>query len=262
MSDCLAKMGAARVRQTSFHGIECIEKSPSSIVEFQFYQYVAPAFRTAGIAIPELLACDAETQTLTLEYIPHAMSQHELAERRDVLTTITRIHQYPVDKQWAFKNHHWMHNKTTNALDLLKLPSESVAIVLDIEKYGSCLFSPQTLISGDTNAGNWGIREQGDVVLYDWERFSTGSPAIDLAPLIKGMGNISDYIHIAKRYQEVSPSTDAAALAQEIAICKLWIVTEVLDILSCNHKADLSKYIDWYRSHLPTWLTQIRQFLG
>lgn len=261
MSDCLAKMGAARVRRTSFHGIECIEKSSTSAVEFQFYQDVAPAFRSAGIAIPELLACDAQTQTLTLEYIPHALSQHALAEHRDVLTTITRIHQYPVDKHWTFKHHHWLRDKTIKALELLKLPNESVAIFLDLEKYGSCLFSAQTLISGDTNAGNWGIREKGEVVLYDWERFSTGSPAIDLAPLIKGMGNICDYIHIAKRYQEVSPSADAAALAQEIAICKLWIVTEVLDILSRNHKADLSKYIDWYRRYLPEWLIQLRQFL-
>lgn len=154
MSDCLAKMGAARVRRTSFHGIECIEKSSTSAVEFQFYQDVAPAFRSAGIAIPELLACDAQTQTLTLEYIPHALSQHALAEHRDVLTTITRIHQYPVDKHWTFKHHHWLRDKTIKALELLKLPNESVAIFLDLEKYGSCLFSAQTLISGDTNAGN------------------------------------------------------------------------------------------------------------
>lgn len=123
------------------------------------------------------------------------------------------------------------------------------------------LFQPRTLISGDTNAGNWGKREQGEVVLFDWERFSTGSPAIDLAPLIKGMGKRSDFIEIAKRYQRAAPSLYFPTLAQEIAICKLWIVTEVIDILYRNGKTELNHYLDWYSKNLPGWLGELKGWI-
>ncbi|TNV17911.1 aminoglycoside phosphotransferase [Buttiauxella sp. B2] len=262
MSDNLAKMGAARVCRTSYHGIECIEKSQASNVEFQFYLQVAPAFRRAGIGVPELLASDTTTQTLTLEYIPYPIGQDALLQNPDVLSTIACIHQFLGNEGGIFKRHTWLRDKTERALELLKLPDESAAIISETEKLSACLFSPSTLISGDTNAGNWGIREQGSAVLYDWERFSTGSPAIDLAPLIKGMGNIADFVHIAKRYQEVSPYCHSPALAQEIAICKLWVVTEVIDILYRNNKVELNKYLDWYRFNLPAWLQKLRFFLN
>lgn len=262
MGDDLAKMGAARVRLGLFQGTECIEKRAVSTVEFHFYRHVAPAFRASGIAVPELLASDDVTRTLTLEYIPHSLTQPELAERHDVVSTISRIHQHPINPGWTVKRHAWFSQNTESALEQLKLSAESAAIFREVEKLSGCLFSPETLISGDTNAGNWGVREQGDVVLYDWERFSTGSPAIDLAPLIKGMGDTADFIHIANRYQSISPFPETTALAQKIAICKLWVVTEVIDILSRNNKPDLNNYLDWYRCNLPAWLQVLIRFLA
>ena len=175
---------------------------------------------------------------------------------------IARIHRYPVNQSWSLKHHRWREDKTLNALELLKLPESAAAIVLDIAKLSACLFNSTMLISGDTNAGNWGIRQKGDAVLFDWERFGTGSPAIDLAPLIKGMGNISDFVHFAERYQDVSPQVISSTLAQEIAICKLWIVTEVIDILFTNNKAELDHYLNWYRSQLPAWLKEVQRFIG
>lgn len=261
MSDDLAKMGAACVRRTSYFGRDCIEKRAVSIVEFQFYHQVAPVFRASGIAVPELVASDAATQTLTLEYIPHSITQSDLVERSGVLSMISRIHHHPIDEHWHFKRHSWPHENTEMAINLLCLSDNSAEIIRDVEKCSSSLFDSNTLISGDTNAGNWGIRDQGDVVLYDWERFSTGNPAIDLAPLIKGMGNISDFISISNKYQLYSSSFDASTLAQEIAICKLWVVTEVITILANNNKPDLNHYLNWYRSNLPAWLNELREFL-
>jgi len=61
------------------------------------------------------------------------------------------------------------------------------------------------LVSGDSNAGNWGKRESGDLVLFDWERFDKGSPAIDLAPLIKGMGTKQMFMALSERYYQLTP---------------------------------------------------------
>lgn len=123
------------------------------------------------------------------------------------------------------------------------------------------MFGYQSLISGDSNAGNWGRRENGDLVLFDWERFGKGSPAIDLAPLVKGMGTKQTFIDLAERYCQLSFHHDFKALAREIAIAKAWIVTEVVVLLDERQKAALPLYIKWYKEHLPGWLDSVVRML-
>ncbi len=112
-------------------------------------------------------------------------------------------------------------------------------------------------MSGDSNAGNWGRRENGDVVLFDWERFGKGSPAIDLAPLIKGMGTKQAMLSLAERYGQIARHSNPPALAREIAIAKAWIVTEVIVLLDERQKAEFPLYRDWYRAHLPDGLATL-----
>ncbi len=87
------------------------------------------------------------------------------------------------------------------------------------------------MISGDSNAGNWGQRENGELVLFDWERFSTGHVAIDLAPLIEGMGTFDDYLKVAGRYIKCAEKGETTELALDIGLAKAWIVVEVVNIL-------------------------------
>ncbi|WP_390909508.1 phosphotransferase family protein [Pantoea ananatis] len=70
----------------------------------------------------------------------------------------------------------------------------------------------------NTNAGNWGKRENGELVLFDWERFGPGSPATDLAPLVKGMGREEDYRAIARRYCQLNSGFNADVLAQDALV--------------------------------------------
>jgi thiamine kinase-like enzyme len=114
------------------------------------------------------------------------------------------------------------------------------------------LFGYQSLISGDSNAGNWGRRANGEVVLFDWERFGTGSPAIDLAPLIKGMGTKQTFIDLAERYCQLSGQQNFKALAREIAIAKAWIVTEVITLLNERKKQSFQYILTGTRNTFPT----------
>ena len=91
-------------------------------------------------------------------------------------------------------------------------------------------------------------------MLFDWERFSTGSPAIDLAPLIKGMGTTHAFQALAGRYCRIADHATPRELGREIAIAKAWIVTEVVTLLAERQKTDLQRYLAWYRQHLPDWL--------
>ncbi|MNC05991.1 hypothetical protein D3C75_534920 [compost metagenome] len=81
-----------------------------------------------------------------------------------------------------------------------------------------------------------------------------GSPAIDLAPLIKGMGSKQKFIEFAERYNGISRQYNPGDLAKEIAIAKAWIVTEVVVMLNERQKSDFQFYLNWYRENLPAWL--------
>lgn len=109
------------------------------------------------------------------------------------------------------------------------------------------------MISGDSNAGNWGQRENGELVLFDWERFSTGHVAIDLAPLIEGMGTFDDYLNVAGKYIECAEKGETTELARDIGLAKAWIVVEVVNILVSRENPQTSKYLDWFRQTLPQW---------
>ncbi|EMK6962173.1 choline kinase, partial [Vibrio cholerae] len=117
------------------------------------------------------------------------------------------------------------------------------------------------LISGDTNDGNWGIRQNGELVLFDWERFGYGSPAIDLAPLVQGLGSMDEYASIIERYTQHNSSFAADELTKHLVIAKCWIVIEVINILISRNKPEAAIYIDWYQKNLPAWLGAVENAL-
>jgi thiamine kinase-like enzyme len=94
-------------------------------------------------------------------------------------------------------------------------------------------------ISGDPNPTNWGIRDNGDLVLFDFERIGYGNPAIDLAITIPGFGDPDGLLEyeIAETYISYwhnNPTTfpfSINELARQIHLGKFW---SALDFLSNN----------------------------
>ncbi|MEZ8386070.1 choline kinase, partial [Vibrio splendidus] len=43
-------------------------------------------------------------------------------------------------------------------------------------------------------------------------------------------------------------------LIKQLIIAKSWIVVEVTNILVTRNNPQASKYINWFREQLPTWL--------
>ncbi|MEX9252666.1 phosphotransferase family protein [Pseudenterobacter timonensis] len=257
----LSRMGAAKVTLNVSNGGDAfIEKCPVGEVEYSFYQYAARELNQAGIATPELLSADATLRKLRMEYIPHKLEQTDIATD-DVIVILGRLHSFPANPEWCYHTHLWSERALEKSLILLALPDKSARQLRLIQKCSDVLFGYQNLISGDSNAGNWGRRENGDLVLFDWERFGKGSPAIDLAPLIKGMGTKQTFIDIAERYCLHCNLYDFKALAREIAIAKAWIVTEVMVLLDERQKVEFPLYLNWYREHLPGWLDEVVKML-
>lgn len=258
MSDSdLSQMGASKVTLVmNDNGHPVIEKCPVGDIEFAFYHNTAMTLNLAGIRTPKLLSCDAISNKLCLEYIPHQVKQEAVASD-EAIAMLARLHQYPPDAKWRYHPHAWSTFSLEESLLLLALPEKNAQQLRYFHQYSDVLFNGSSLISGDTNAGNWGRRDNGDLVLFDWERFGTGSPAIDLAPLIKGMGTKPMYIELAKRYCHHSNYYDFNILAREIAIAKAWIVTEVIMLLNRRQKSAFPLYLNWYRENLPDWLDDL-----
>ncbi len=93
------------------------------------------------------------------------------------------------------------------------------------------LFEPRHPISGDPNPTNWGIRHDGTVVLFDWERVSAGTAALDLAISIPWLPDESAYHLMATAYLGPDHGTTAvSALNGQIALAKVWNVVEYLSL--------------------------------
>ncbi|WBM68752.1 phosphotransferase [Buttiauxella sp. WJP83] len=250
----LSKMGIATVAlNIDYEGHRVIDKFPVGDVEFAFYQHTADELNQEGIATPQLIFADPNLRKLRLEYIPNPVDQSAVAGD-DVLAILGRLHRYPANFEWRYHHHSWAESALEKSLILLALPNKTAQLLRRFQCCSHVLFYNQCLVSGDSNAGNWGKRDNGDLVLFDWERFGTGSPAIDLAPLTKGMGSKETFIDLAERYCRISSHYKLNDLAREIAITKAWIVTEVITLLDERQKAAFPIYLNWYRENLPDWL--------
>ncbi|CCN45263.1 Predicted choline kinase involved in LPS biosynthesis (fragment) [Vibrio nigripulchritudo MADA3029] len=136
----------------------------------------------------------------------------------------------------------------------LELPDVSVDALNHIQNTEHSIFTMQSFISGDTNNGNWGRRYNGELVLFDWERFGLGCPTIDLAPLVSGMGSIDAFEAIIEQYSKVDSYNLPTDPLTNLIVAKTWIAVEVINILVSRDNPQKPKYLEWFNNTLPDWL--------
>lgn len=253
----LSKMGSALVSLEEYEGVQYIKKQNVSPVEIGFYQFAAK--QLVGVNTPKLLKIDGNN--LFIEYIPNKITLDELNNNIGTLEQLAHIHQSHYRPSFKVKGHSWSLDATELALETLKFPKVIQDSILSIQSRSEELFEHSGLISGDSNHGNWGTRNNGELVLFDWERFGFGSPAIDLAPLVRGLGDSHDYQSIAEKYASFNSKFSSKLLEKQLLIAKTWILIEVTNILTSRNKPDASIYINWYRANVPTWIESVGKTL-
>lgn len=253
----LSKMGQATVTMTEVSGEPCISKRNASAIEIGFYRYAAPAL--LGVHTPKVVSIAGDE--LCIEFIPNSMSLQQLQSDTRTFEQLAAIHGSNYQPNFEVKRHQWTPEETEQALQALTLPETTQASIRHIQTLAHPLFECSTLISGDTNDGNWGTRHNGDLVLFDWERFGFGSPAIDLAPLVYQMGNMADYESVVAQYSRHNTRVSEAALLKQLIIAKCWIVVEVSNLLVQRNKPEAAMYLDWFNQKLPSWLDKIEKEL-
>ncbi len=244
----LGGMSRGRVYRVRCPGRSVVVKGMGHSGEVDFYQTVAPALAEHGVATPTLewSGQDGETWWLILEDIPHPLPQERWLADPELLAVLHRLHAseiLPSPERPAAYRPEWTPRMTEAALSLLPDPAaRQLAPVLEtMRRAHPHLFAPRCPISGDPNPLNWGLRYDGTLVLYDWERFCAGTLALDLAITVPGLGDAAAFQRVAAAYLQAgrpeSPSAETASprggdegLADDIAVAKVWSVVEFLSL--------------------------------
>ncbi|MCL9783454.1 phosphotransferase [Vibrio sp. S4M6] len=253
----LSKMGASRVLLQEYEGNLCINKQKASAVEIGFYQFSAP--KLTGVNTPKLIRLNGNN--LYIEYIPNKITLDKLNKCDDTFRQLAYLHQSKCTPPFAVKTHQWTLEATELALQSLNLPNVTRDSIYTIQASSAELFVSHGLISGDSNDGNWGVRDNEELVLFDWERFGYGSPAIDLAPLVRGLGSVSSYREVVEKYSCFNPTFSSEILRKHLIIAKVWILIEVTNILISRNKQDAQLYLSWFNENAPSWLDVIEKEL-
>jgi thiamine kinase-like enzyme len=236
-----------RVRLES--GATLIVKENVSVRESGFYRDFAPTLRAAGVITPRLereIAVGG-SRLLVLEDVSQALPRERWLADEAVIGTLARLHAFSSapEPQDLFRPA-WTPEMNAHALTFL--PSDTAGTLEALRLQAQALFKPRHLISGDPNPNNWGVPPDGTPVLFDWDRFGSGTAALDLAITVPGLGSSEDFALVAARYV----GRPDATLARSIALAKLWSVLEFS--LAVKEHPEARTHLEFLSNSLPDWL--------
>lgn len=256
----LSAMGLARVQKQMLNGRPVIRKGPLQRSEAYFYRHLSQHLQYQGPSAPEVLGW--QDDAVLLEWIPHPVAADQTLSV-DLLTPLARLHAQsiavPDDCLFRFN---WTPAQLQSAL--VHFPAEQRAAMRhELTPYYDdvveALLAPQVLVSGDSNHGNWGRRDNGEPVLFDWERLGRGSPAIDLAPLIPGLSDAAVVTQYVQLYRSAWPDCpwSVPVLVHQVLQTMALVVIEVVNILHDRANAEAQRYQQWFNQHYLAWLNSI-----
>jgi hypothetical protein len=268
----LRGMSGSRVlRICGEHG-RAVVKGGAKAAEVEFYERIAPVLRGPGVGVPDLLwaGADAGERWLIVEEIPTPLPRERWGPDAGVLATLARIHTagdaLPELRAADAFRPAWTRETTALAIRALGVSGggdrgDVATLLAGMQEEAEPLFAPICPLSGDPNPANWGLRSDGSLVLYDWERFCRGTPALDLAALVPGLGTPEDFRHVAASYAAVLPKAgeatpgalDVAALARDSALAKAWNVVELLAGIAAGQEG-AEQMAEWLRGAFPDWV--------
>lgn len=258
-----ATVWRARAPRHSF-----IVKASPRPTERRFYEAVAATPRRHGIASPTLHRALEEDgiHWLVLEDIASPLPRDRGLADPELMATLRRLHAIEWSAEFELPEGfipRWTGEMTGRALSCLPkataLDSAPLLLLRRVAAASQHLFQPLAPISGDPNPSNWGIRDDSTLVLFDWERFSRGTPALDLAITVPGLGDPAGYALVAARYLtdasgEPGPSATIEHLAREIGLAKVWTIVDFLSGYALNPSRRTQPVVEYLISTLPAWL--------
>lgn len=259
----LSGLTDASVWRLHFTEESVIVKRTTNANEAFFYKQVAPKLQDAEVPIPELLflECKDESVWIVLEYIPRPFPKERWLADGEQLSILRRLHQ--IDGGVWRTAPTLFRPEWTAEMNEAALTWFAGSEVGELQQQLDCwryearpLFEPNCLISGDPNPLNWGLRLDGTLVHFDWERFGWGTPALDLAITVPGLGIQDEYETLALAYSHRDERAATEILVRQIKLAKAWAVVELLATFRQQeiiHKPTLNYLVNRFPSWLKTW---------
>ncbi len=229
--------------------------------EAAFFRMAARSLREAGVGIPSLewVYEGEEDFWLVLEYVPIPLTKDRWIADPEVLRVLGRLHRHVTELRGEWISKPTWPDNIGGALSMLPASERANvhSIASRLQERATSLFNPECWISGDPNPTNWQLRANGEPVLVDWEYFGRGTPALDLAITVPGLGNEKDYRQVAGEYLRViqADAGKTDELTQRIALAKASSVLQFLGHYEANNYP--VEKVSWILAALPTWLEHI-----
>ena len=260
----LGGMSQAQVWHLAFGAEAFVLKKMATPQESFFYHKVAPQLQSHGVPTPGLVWHQEIDQVhwLLLEYMPLSLPRWQWVANVDQLAILGRLHNHHLDfdhTQMDFFKPGWTNDLTERALSLFPAATQRdiSPLLTDLQRRSDHLFETKCWISGDPNPLNWGLGLDYSLVLFDWERFGRGSPALDLAITVPGLGDASVFEKVARVYLaqmgKALRNESIASLARDIGLAKTWVAVEFLAQYKTD-KVSQTQAIEHLTDVFPTWI--------
>lgn len=245
-----------------------IVKSMEVQSEYQFYKIFSKKLIDNGVNIPEIYFAHQgkEKYWIVIEDIPNTLPKDRWYGDESLLEVLCNLHYFTWGRPLILTDNYkpsWSDCLSEKVSELYKSDdNKALKHLLRVQKVSQTIFQPTCWINGDTNPTNWGVRDNGDLVLFDWERICYASPAIDLAITIPGLGT-TDYSlerKIAETYIKLFAKKDLDflfkidELVEQIILAKIWSAVE---FLAYNHKLLEQNQLETLLTEL---LTKLKKF--
>jgi hypothetical protein len=276
-------VNATRQTGVAGHGCTRVQLARGSVIvkastegrERAFYETHAGDLRPSGVNVPDLYwsgADESGIHWLVLEDIPHPFPKERWMADPGQLDILFRLHHATwrgrrptLDDPYTPM---WDDEVTELAMDWFARSAEADEIrsrLMELQDAFADFPTTDCCISGDPNPTNWRIRDDGTLVLLDWERFGYGTPAFDLAITIPGIGTedgsaesviAANYIKLWEDVGEPLPY-DRPTMVQMIRFAKLFTAIELLANASRSRASYPPKTVQFVTDHLPDLLRRL-----
>lgn len=225
--------------------------------EYIFYTKCKPLLNEFSKHIPALYWSyhNKDQYWIVIEDIPHLLPKERWQGDAKIIEALYRLHSETWGKALPFEEYYvpkWNNEMTESLLELYKsnTSNQLEAPLIEVQKQFKRIIKPYCWINGDTNPTNWGIREDGTVVLFDWERISVNNPVIDLSITMPGLGTSDNSLEntIANSYlkhwgKSQYFSVSREELVKQIKIIKIWTAVEFLAYSWNTHNKETINWI-------------------